>query len=135
MLADLPSRSPDGVEVKASEGAKFRERGERAGSVAEAQFWRRWAMRALLDSHTNDAAAVLDDFATTVATSPKADTNAVAARFIWELAALGNDCAAMDNIAAALSLPGAPGAPDASDAISTWEKRAESCRRHTTSTR
>ena len=132
MLADLPTRSPEGEDVKASDSARFRERGERAGSVAETQFWRRWAMRSLLDSRANNAAAVLDDFATTLATSPKADGNVAVARFIWELAAIGNDCAAMDNIAAALSLPGSP---DASDAIATWQKRAESCRRHATSTR
>ena len=137
MLSTLSDRSPGGVRVDAREAKEFRLRGDKAKSPEEADFWHEWATKNLLTGKTGDAAATLSDFATGLASGHGVaggrDAPAfAAARFLWEMAALASDCAAMDNIAAALSRGGQPGTdPEAS----VWRDRAKLCRSATKTAR
>ena len=140
LLADLPPRSPDGVTVKAGESHLFRTRAQSAGSGKEADFWHLWALHASLESRMNNLAGVLGDFATVMANTHRSDGDIAAARVVWELAAIGRDCNAMDNLAATYSMMGPPDKPtpvlanhktgDRTSTVTTWHRRADECREH-----
>lgn len=128
MLSRLADRSPQGTPVRTVPSDGFLARGRKAKSPDEGAFWRQWAARALVENRKTGAAATLSDFATDLAnTADAGPPEVLAARFLWEFAAVGRDCAAMDNIIAA-SEPGGP-APDPAT-VEAWRGRVQQCRDH-----
>ena len=124
LLHTLSDRSPLGVPVDMADAGGFLKRSRIAGSESESRFWRQWATRAMLETRANGAAATLSDFATDLARAHADQPTLAAARFLWEMAALADDCAASDNIGRALGIDGNPESADKT----TWQKRARDCR-------
>ena len=130
MLHDLSDRSPRGTRVEMGDWTTFLARSRSSGGTAEeSSFWRKWAARALLETKANGAAATLSDFATDLARAHVDQPTFAAARFLWEMAAIAEDCSAMDNIAAATA---ADSTAAVSDQAKTWHERARQCRDRTT---
>ena len=125
VLHSLSDLSPRGTPVELAESDKFMTRSHLAKSAEEKSIWREWATRVLLETKANGAAATLSDFATDLAMAHVDQPTLAAARFLWEMAALAEDCAAMDNIALALATDGDPGG---AGQITTWRARAARCR-------
>ncbi|MGO9742666.1 MAG: hypothetical protein ACLPN5_14385 [Roseiarcus sp.] len=122
----LSTRSPAGKPA-AQNWPALLENGRAAEDPMDKAFWIEWATQKMLSSRQAGVAATLSDFATDVANNAEFAESGrfAAARFLWEMAASGGDCAAMDNIAASLSGDDAAGrAVSAED----WRGRASQCR-------
>jgi hypothetical protein len=126
-LNSLADKSPSGTKVEADQGAQFLERGRKAGDGREMSFWKKWAMRSMLRSNRSGAAATLSEFANDLASShrPSDYSASAAARFVWEMAAVGCDCTAMEHIAKSLE---ESGGPDNLSLAQTWRSRSQQCR-------
>jgi hypothetical protein len=127
LLHDLPSRSPEGFAVEERDPIALLRRASSAKSDAEKEFWVHWAMRAALEQPDGRPAAqaiVLNYFAAALAKGQTDPTQLAIAEFLWEMAAVGNDCVAMSDIAVALRASG-----DSADAgtAATWQARSQQC--------
>ena len=125
LLHALPEQSPDGTPVDMADAGDFLLRGRSAKTAEDGSFWRRWAMRSMLETNAGGSAATLSDFAVELARTHTDPPTLAAARFLWELATLGQDCTAMQNIATALGVGG-----DKAKAaeIAAWQDREQQCR-------
>jgi hypothetical protein len=123
MLSSLGDRSPAGKPLRIEQQAQFLTIGRQAPNPEEASFWKRWAARAMLENRGRGVAATLSDFATEIANTYSDESGLAAARFLWEMAALSQDCAAMHNIAASLTASSAAN----SELVRKWNDLARRC--------
>jgi hypothetical protein len=126
-LAQLPDRSPKGSQAPSNDMRALLMKGEDATDDAERAFWRERAARTMLQTKDNGVARTLSELGSGLANAGAPVRDLTTARTLWELGAIADDCAAMDNIA--MSLSAAPNAPPNPEA-DTWRERAKTCREH-----
>jgi hypothetical protein len=126
-LAQLPDRSPKGSQAPSNDMRTLLMKGKDATDDAERAFWHERAARTMLQTKDNGVARTLSELGSGLANAGAPVRDLTTARTLWELGAVADDCAAMDNIA--MSLSGAPNAAPNPDA-DTWRARAKTCREH-----
>lgn len=124
-LAGLADHSPSGLPVT-KDWVGLLNASRTATDAKEKVFWINWATRKLLSSRDSGAAAILSDFASNLANNEQLAKPGryAAAQFLWEMAAIADDCVAMDNIAIVLSRDSTPAA---TAAAGNWHARAVHC--------